>query len=140
MKPEIPREEWPLYRNSITAKTYKSRGEINVRASLTVPNEAMSLREIMDRYARGLPLTKSNRTEIYHGEEEEMPDLRKMDLSEIHDLAQANSQRLKDYHEYQRIQQENQLLAKEKRLLALEEEVKRYREAQTTLTPNKPTI
>lgn len=125
------------YRSSHTARTEKSKGEVNYAPSLTVPNESMSLRELMERYARGLPLTRSNRTEVYHGEEE-MPDLQRMDLSEIHDLAVESKNRLQSYRDLQRLQQEQQLEAKEKKLLALEEEVKRYREAQAQLTPNKP--
>lgn len=122
---------------------YKSRnnaepakGEVNYSPSLTIPNEAMSLREIMDRYARGLPLSRSNKTEVYHGEEE-MPDLHTMDLSEIHDLAEANTARLKDYNDFQRRQQEQQLEAKERKLIALQAEVDRYRSAATDLNLNQ---
>jgi len=42
----------------------------------------MTVRELLDRNKRGLPLS-GNGHPIYHGDEEIYPDLKKMDLSEI---------------------------------------------------------
>lgn len=52
--------------------------------SMTIPDQSMTVKEIMDRYARGLPVN-GERSPVYHGEEF-VPDLERMDLSEIEDL------------------------------------------------------
>lgn len=54
--------------------------ENNSSPSQTIPNEAMSIREILVRYARGLPINGS-RVPIYD-EENDLPDPRKMDLAD----------------------------------------------------------
>lgn len=53
--------------------------------SQTIPDQTMSVSEIMNRYAKGLPLT-GERVPIYHGDEEFVPDIKTLDLSEIEDL------------------------------------------------------
>lgn len=53
--------------------------------SMTIPDQSMTVKEIMDRYARGLPVS-GERVPVYHGEEFVPPELEKMDLSEIEDL------------------------------------------------------
>lgn len=49
--------------------------------SMTIPDQTMSMREIMDRYARGLPLN-GQKIPIYNGEEDDMPDLKNLDLAD----------------------------------------------------------
>jgi len=53
--------------------------------SLSVPDQAMSVREILTRYARGLPLG-GQKAELWDGEEEYIPDPKTLDLSEMEDL------------------------------------------------------
>lgn len=70
-----------------SAGTYDYRrfpGEINNEPSMTVPDQTMSLKELLERYARGLPVAGAKQ-EIFHGEEF-VPDLNRMDLSEQQDL------------------------------------------------------
>lgn len=50
--------------------------------SKTVPDQSMSIRKIMDRYASGLPVKARTRVPIYKGEADDLPDLDKMDLAE----------------------------------------------------------
>jgi len=78
------------YRPYNTPRNYKNRVTDGVRyekndgISLTVPNEALSIREIMSRYAAGLPIT-GMKVPMYHGDTTEGLDLdnwKKMDLSE----------------------------------------------------------
>lgn len=59
-------------------------GEINTMPSNTIPDQTMSLREILDRYARGIP--PNGKEPIYHGDDEFVPDLKRMDLAEIQEL------------------------------------------------------
>lgn len=62
--------------------------EENTMPSMTVPDQTMSVAELLDRHRRGLPV-HGDLHPIYHGEEE-MPDLRRMDLSEIDALRRYN--------------------------------------------------
>lgn len=62
-------------------------GEINTEPSLTVPDQTMSIREIMARYARGLPIDGA-RVEIWEGEDSDLPDPRTLDLAERQELAE----------------------------------------------------
>lgn len=61
-------------------------GEINNKPSLTVPDQAMTIREIINRTNKGLPVT-GVRVPMYNETEDGiMPDLRNMDISEIYEL------------------------------------------------------
>lgn len=71
-----------------TIDDIEAYNEINVGASLTVPDQSLSIREIIARNQAGIPLT-GERIAMYY-DDEEMPDLKKMDLSEIHELQQRN--------------------------------------------------
>lgn len=64
---------------------------MNNGISETVPDQAMSVRTIMDRFSRGMPIGQQ-KTEIWDPHEDEFPDLDKMDLAE----RQEAIERLKD--------------------------------------------
>jgi hypothetical protein len=68
--------------------TYEpSKGVENNAPSLFEPDQTMSIRTIMERYARGLPLAEGmNKNPVYLGEDEELPDLRKLDLVDIQEM------------------------------------------------------
>lgn len=53
--------------------------------SITVPDMAMSAEEIMTRYTRGLPLI-GEKVPLYLGENDELPDVRRLDLAELEEL------------------------------------------------------
>lgn len=59
--------------------------------SLTIPDQTMTVRELIERHVRGLPLD-GEKIPVYYGEDEEMPDIRRMDLSEIQQLQQSTQQ------------------------------------------------
>lgn len=64
----------------------KPEGEKNTLPSKTVPNQAMTIREIINRTEKGLPVT-GVRIPMYNETEDGiMPDLRDMDISEIYEL------------------------------------------------------
>lgn len=70
--------------------------ERNYGISQTVPDQTLSVREIIDRYASGtLP-------DVMKGEEfysEDLPDLRHLDMSELHELRQQARKDVKDLNE-----------------------------------------
>lgn len=85
------------YNSSEFAKNY----EKNSLPSMTVPNQAMSVRELIIRFASGLPV-QAGKVPIYEGDEE-FPDIDKMDLIEREDYyqdlrkqRQEAAQRVKD--------------------------------------------
>lgn len=66
---------------------FPNDNEVNNLPSMTIPDQSLTVKEIMHRFARGLSTTQ--REGEYYGEED-IPDLRGMDLSEIEDLKLAN--------------------------------------------------
>lgn len=70
----------PLNANQF-AKNYR---EIKT-PSLTVPDQTMSIRTILERYSRGLPV--GGRLDEYYDEEDDLPDPRTLDLAERQELA-----------------------------------------------------
>lgn len=73
-------------RNHLNSHTFPRNYEANTQPSLTVPDQTMTIREILVRYARGLPI--SGNVPIYEGEDNDLPDPRTMDLAERADFAE----------------------------------------------------
>lgn len=71
--------------------------EVNTKPSLTIPDQTMTVVQIMQRYAQGLPLTSGVKVPIYEGEDSEVPlNWDKMDISEQQDFMEENAQRIVD--------------------------------------------
>lgn len=84
-------------KNSNNAQAFPKTYEINTKPSMTVPDQSMSVREIMTRYAKGLPL-EGQKVAIWEGEESDMPDISRMDLAdrqEYKEAAEAELQSIK---------------------------------------------
>lgn len=74
--------------------------------SLTVPNQAISVREIIRRFQQGLPLEGViNKEPIFEGEED-IPDFRGMDYTDLEDYKQNIADTLKKVQEDERKQAE----------------------------------
>lgn len=73
-------------KNSLNANEFDKNYKIFTQPSLTVPDQSMSIKTILERYARGLPV--GGRLDEYYDEEDTMPDYRTLDLTEIADLQQ----------------------------------------------------
>lgn len=101
-----------IYHTWLNADQRPKDYEVSFKPSMTIPDQSMSLKEILDRFARGLPLD-GEKVGMYHGDE--MPvQLQKMDLTEIQELReQLNEQMLKYKQEMADLQEkrnaENQL-------------------------------
>lgn len=54
------------------------KDEVNNKPSLTIPNQSMTLNEILKRYAAGLPVT-GQKIPIYEGEDFDVPNFYRMD-------------------------------------------------------------
>jgi len=107
--------------------------EKNVSPSMTVPDQTMSVKEIMDRYARGLPLG-GQKVPIYEGEDF-VPDLKNMDLADRQTLFEQAKEELADIKE--RLNQKQ----RQKQVLTLTaDEIKALKEqARPKEEPKNPT-
>lgn len=78
----------------------KSTGEVFTKPSQTVPDQTMSVPEILSRYARGLPITMG-KVPIYDGEDDPFNGVnpKTLDLSEIHEIRLQNEKTMKKYEE-----------------------------------------
>lgn len=83
----------------------KQAGEANYQPSRTIPDQAMSINEILDRYRRGLSFT-NGKIPIYDSEQGDTllvpPDWDKMDLSEQHDYKIDMARKLAEFRKRQR--------------------------------------
>jgi len=73
-------------KNSLNANEFPKKYKTFTLPSLTVPDQTMSIRTILERYSRGLPV--GGRTDLYYDEEDDLPDPRTLDLSERYELAE----------------------------------------------------
>lgn len=75
------------FKHHFNREDFPEKGEVNTLPSLTVPDQTMTMREIMERYARGLPIGEPG-AYVEDGEDDldDLPDIRKLDLAEIQEL------------------------------------------------------
>lgn len=85
------------------AHEFKPKGETNKQPSLTVPDQTMSLRELLHRHTRGLPLHHVERPTYYN--ENETIDLKTLDLVDIQDLKDNIQENIEDLSNQIRAQQ-----------------------------------
>ena len=68
-------------KNSLNASYFKKQNQVFTQKSQTVPDQSLTMRQLLDRYAKGLPLEAKE--PVYYGEDTEIPNFKKMDLTEI---------------------------------------------------------
>jgi DNA-binding transcriptional MerR regulator len=84
-------------RNIFNASEFND-DEINDEPSLTIPDQSMSVRELITRYSSGLPLG-GVKEQIYEGEDGDGIDPRRLDLAERQELEIAARQELAEIEE-----------------------------------------
>jgi len=77
---------YPVVKNSLNANVFPKKHKIFTQPSMTVPDQTMSIRTILERYSRGLPI--GGRLDEYYDEEDDLPDFRTLDLAERQELAE----------------------------------------------------
>lgn len=87
-----------IIKTSLNAHTFETKGQVNNEPSQTIPDQSMSLRELIIRYAKGLPL-EGARTPIWEGEEGYEVDPETLDLAEREELAEKARQELQEINE-----------------------------------------
>ena len=69
--------------------------EVNNEPSMTIPDQTMSIKTLLERYAKGLPLDGVKTPIWQEGEDfDDLPDPRRMDLSERQEFAEQVRQEL----------------------------------------------
>ncbi len=81
----------------MNAKTFEKSYEHNYGPSLTIPDQTLSIRQILERHSRGLPLD-GWKVPIWDGEDNDLPDIRTLDLAERQELAHLYQQELNNYN------------------------------------------
>jgi hypothetical protein len=85
-------------RNTLNYNSKEEKYETNGQPSMTVPDQTMSIRELIRRYASGLPLGGSKEP-IYEGEDGDGIDPRTLDLAERQELEIYARQELAEIEE-----------------------------------------
>lgn len=88
------------FKTPYNAKEFPKKGEVNNMPSETLPEQSMTISEIYNRYARGLPL--ESKVPIYQGEEQEFPDLQHLDLAEREEIILQHKQELEEIKQRQK--------------------------------------
>jgi hypothetical protein len=61
--------------------------------SMTIPDQTMNIRTILERHSRGLPID-GIKVPVWDGEDNDLPDWRTLDLSERQELAEHYKEEL----------------------------------------------
>jgi len=81
-------------KNSINANAFEKKYKIFTQPSITVPDQSMSIKTILDRYARGLPV--GGRLDEYYDEEDTLPNPLTLDLAERQELSETYIQEINE--------------------------------------------
>lgn len=86
-----------------------SKPEVNNLPSETIPDASISMRQIIDRFQRGIPVTRTLRTPVYN---ENFAYPEHMEFDDIHNAKLEQRQNVKDLEikklKYEKAQQEQQ--------------------------------
>jgi len=107
-------------------------GEKYTKPSLVVPNEAMSIREILVRYSRGLPI--DSKVPMYD-EEQYLPDVKHMDLADLQTMRENIAQEIEDKKQLLNKQKEEE---NERKQQAKAEQIRKLREQIFAHQPQDP--
>lgn len=82
--------------------------ERNTKPSMTVPDMTMSIKEILQRFAKGIPIS-GEKVPIYDGDEDFFPDVNNMDLADRQAFIEDSINDIKETRaKFERKKQENQ--------------------------------
>ena len=85
-------------KNTGNAKDYPYKGEVNNKPSETIPDQTMTMREILTRYAKGLPID-GEKTPLWEEGEGYAKDPETLDLAEREELATQAREELQQINE-----------------------------------------
>ena len=91
-------------------------GQINDLPSLTVPDETMSIRELVQRYSRGLPIKGIDKEAIFQPDIDGIP-FEVLDISERHELMQEAQAKIKEFQDKQKEYNDKKLKEQQEKLI-----------------------
>lgn len=91
----------PKIKTSMNAKKFPLRGETNLKPSITIPDQSMTVKELIDRYTKGLPLGNIQKVPLWMGEEDPFDGLdpRQLDLAERVQMLRDSQELIKQSQE-----------------------------------------
>lgn len=84
----------PEIKNKWIGKDYATP-EMNDEPSLTIPDQTLTIKQIYDRFTRGLTLTPNQRNPVYNGDID-IPDYENMDLADREEALQDAKTKLEN--------------------------------------------
>lgn len=84
-------------RTPYNSRLFPKNYEVNDLPSMTVPDQSMTVREMIDRHVRGIPF-EAGKVPVYNGDDDffDGQDFSKMELTDRMDLLEAQKQQVKD--------------------------------------------
>ena len=82
-------------RNMLNYKQSENNYFKSMQPSCTIPDQTMSLKTLLERNSRGLPIIGNVNEPMYHGEDTPI-NPKTLDLTEVHELANLNAQLIKN--------------------------------------------
>lgn len=87
---------YPRFKTPYNAELFPATYEVNIKPSLTVPDQSMTIEQILKKNQSGIDVT-GYKIPIFHGEDDQFSiDMKKLDLSEQMELIQENRRRIYD--------------------------------------------
>lgn len=85
------------FKTQYNAKDYPSIGEINLKPSMTKPDQTFTVQEILNRFAKGLPMT-SGKVPMYDDPSNELAhiDISRLDLADIQRLKETINEHVRN--------------------------------------------
>ncbi|QGF19321.1 hypothetical protein [Antarctic microvirus CAA_003_V_4] len=122
------------FKNTTNARQWEKTPEVNNSPSLTIPDQTMSINEIVRRFASGLPLG-GNRVPEYDGEDDVLDGInpKTLDMSELHEIRQEFANELKALASKPQQQTKKQLSIED-----VESIIKKHNTTQPTPTNTEP--
>lgn len=134
----------PKFRTQFDGSALKAKREKNPFPSLTVPDQSMSIKEMISRHSRGLPIKGVSGLTGYDtvtGEDSDfddwMPDFRTLDLADIEEMKNLNAQTIAQLRTKlnDKARELNEKKAAEAREKWFQEELKRRSSESTDIEP-----
>ena len=112
-----------LVRTPYNREEHPYTGQQFTQKSQTIPNQAMSMRELLTKFAHGQPLTGAKFTPLYGGEDMDGINMKTLDLTDLQDIAEKTKETITNFKKGQENAEKEQLKAQEQQ--RIDEEVEK---------------
>lgn len=125
-------------KNWLNFEQFEKDLEINTQPSITIPDQSMTVKQMLERHNSGMPVSLFGADPTYS--EDELPDLRKMDLSEIQDLREFIQEKIKNAQQAAVKAKEAKEAAEKAEFMAFRKLKEEQRLQEQQPKPNQPTV